>query len=433
MNARSTSTATSLSSSSYTKFNSSPAPSYDVLAPDTYASSRIVTTSARRRVGSSDDNTRVIDPWGDTGVSGASTSSASNGRQGLRARSRSHSKANGNGEGHPLQASVSGKSTTAETRPGLQRMLSSKDSKGALWGLTDGWVEEDGEQGTETSEGAPTPGSREMLVHKIQPKDSLAGVALRYGVSLADIRRVNKLWAGDSIHLRSVLYIPLTANLKLGYASNLIDLRTPNKERNAELSSETSASADDASSSATPTPAPDAPTIQHVPASELSFFPPPTISPRKPAAHARTVPRGSVSPFTASSPLLFSPGLSTSAQLFSPHNSQLSVSPSKGTGTLSSIFSSIPLPDTIQRLSLDSIAGGTLTPRALSSVSDLSDQLVELNTLGARQTATTRPKRTIRTQPAPGPVMTVPKRSVEDGNVNPSSTSPSLGALGEDW
>ncbi|KAG8694051.1 hypothetical protein FRC08_008733, partial [Ceratobasidium sp. 394] len=280
-------------SSTYTKFNASPAPIYDALAPDTYASS-IGTASARRRVGGSEDHARVMDPWGELDVPRASTSAAAvtatatNGRPGLRARSRSHSKpvhANGS-EGHPLQASSG--TSTAETRPGLRRMLSSKDSKGAMWGLSDGWVEEDGDEGAGTSEGVPTPGSREMLVHKIQPKDSLAGVALRYGVSLADIRRVNKLWAADSIHLRSVLYIPLTANLKLGYSSNLIDLRTPNQEHNAELSSETSASADDASS---PTTAPDAPTIQHVPASELSFFPPPTISPRKPGAHARTMPR----------------------------------------------------------------------------------------------------------------------------------------------
>ncbi|KAG8749777.1 hypothetical protein FRC12_013232 [Ceratobasidium sp. 428] len=416
-------------SSSYTKFNSSPAPTYDALAPDTSYASSIGTVTARRRVGSSDDHARsILDPWGDVDTPRASTS-ATNGRAlGLRARSRSHSKPGhgvngGGGEGHhPLQSSSSGTST-AETRPGLRRMLSSKDSKGALWGLTDGWVEEHGEEGGETSEGAPTPGSREMLVHKIQPKDSLAGVALRYGVSLADIRKANKLWAADSIHLRSVLYIPLTPNLKLGYGSNLIDLRTPNKERDAELSPETSTNADDASSSAPNTPAPDAPTIQHVPASELSFFPPPTTSPRKPGARARTAPRSAVSPF-ASSALLFSPGLSTTAQLFSsPNNTQLSTSPSKGTGTLSSIFSSIPLPDTIQRLSIDSIAGGTLTPRALSSASDISDQLVELNTLGARQTASPRPKRTIRTQPAPGPVMMVPKRSVE-------GTSP---ALNEDW
>ena len=39
--------------------------------------------------------------------------------------------------------------------------------------------------------------------------DSVAGVSLRYGVSLADLRRANRLLASDTIHLRKELYIPL--------------------------------------------------------------------------------------------------------------------------------------------------------------------------------------------------------------------------------
>lgn len=39
--------------------------------------------------------------------------------------------------------------------------------------------------------------------------DSFAGVALRYGISVSDLRRVNQLWTSDSIHLRKVLYIPI--------------------------------------------------------------------------------------------------------------------------------------------------------------------------------------------------------------------------------
>lgn len=41
------------------------------------------------------------------------------------------------------------------------------------------------------------------------PKDSLAGVALKYGITLANLRRANQLWTSDSIHRRSVLYIPV--------------------------------------------------------------------------------------------------------------------------------------------------------------------------------------------------------------------------------
>ena len=46
---------------------------------------------------------------------------------------------------------------------------------------------------------------------QILPIDSLAGVALKYGVTVAQIRKCNKMWASDSIHLRNVLYIPLYA------------------------------------------------------------------------------------------------------------------------------------------------------------------------------------------------------------------------------
>lgn len=413
------------------KANSSPVPTYDVLAPDSHgftSSSALGAKGARRRVGSGED---LDDPWGDGNepMATSSASASSNGRTGLRSRSRSHS-THANGQTHPLQ--VNGNDGGADTRPGLRRMLSSKDGKGGVWGFSDGWVEDD-EEGPK--EDRPNGASREMLVHKIQPRDSLAGVALRYGVSIADVRKVNKLWASDSIHLRSVLYIPLNANLKLGYSPNLIDLRTPNQERDAQLSpsDQTSTSADDTTSNSSVAPAEDKPTIQHVPVSELSFFPPPTISPKKPGARARTVPRSVSSPF-GSSQLLFTPGLSSASLNVSPFfsNQQLSSSPSRGPGPISSLFSALPLPEAVQRLSLDSIAGGALTPRATSSASDLSEQLVELNTMSTRSTlGGAKPKRTIRTQPTHGPVMTVPRRSVEGGD---QGTNRGFAAVvDEDW
>ncbi|CAE6426728.1 unnamed protein product [Rhizoctonia solani] len=377
------------------KLPSSPAPNYDVLAPDSYATA-IGGREARRRVGSTDSVGTMPS------------------KSGLRARSRSHSThGNGNDQTHPLQAN--GNDRGADTRPGLRRMLSSKDGKGKgnVWGFSGGWVEEeDEEEGQE--EVRPSGASREMLVHKVQPKDSLAGVALRYGVSIADIRKVNKLWAADSIHLRPVLYIPLTASLKL----DLIDLTTPNQERDSLLPSDQASSADDASKSHTsdiPAPDPDKPTIQHVPISQLSFFPPPSMSPRK----ARTMPRSVSSSFASNPPLLFTPGLSSASLMISPFFStsspELSSSPSKGVGPLSSLLSALPLPDAVQRLSIDSITGGTLTPRSTSSTPDVSEQLVELSTISARSSPA-GPKRTIKTQPTHGPVMTVPGRSVETGH-----------------
>ncbi len=68
-------------------------------------------------------------------------------------------------------------------------------------------------------------------------------MSLRYGIPLAELRRVNQLWTSDSIHLRDVLYIPLQ------------------KATRAHPSQDAAVF----SSSAT---------IQRIPMSQLSFFPP---------------------------------------------------------------------------------------------------------------------------------------------------------------
>ncbi|KAG0701271.1 hypothetical protein DFH29DRAFT_1080171 [Suillus ampliporus] len=46
------------------------------------------------------------------------------------------------------------------------------------------------------------------ILHTVSPSDSLAAVALRYGVSLAALRHANQLWPSDPIHLRSQLIVP---------------------------------------------------------------------------------------------------------------------------------------------------------------------------------------------------------------------------------
>ncbi|WVF72943.1 hypothetical protein IAT40_007761 [Kwoniella sp. CBS 6097] len=54
-------------------------------------------------------------------------------------------------------------------------------------------------------------GEVEVLIHTIKPNQSLAGIALLYGIDLATLRKVNKLWTSDPIHLRTHLYVPLEA------------------------------------------------------------------------------------------------------------------------------------------------------------------------------------------------------------------------------
>ncbi|WVQ74237.1 hypothetical protein IAR50_003833 [Cryptococcus sp. DSM 104548] len=54
-------------------------------------------------------------------------------------------------------------------------------------------------------------GEVEVLIHGIKPHESLAGIALLYGIDLTTLRKANKLWATDPIHIRTHLYIPLDA------------------------------------------------------------------------------------------------------------------------------------------------------------------------------------------------------------------------------
>ena len=93
----------------------------------------------------------------------------------------------------------------------------------------------------------------------------MAGVALKYGISVAELRRANQLWSSDSIHLRKVLYIPL--DKAKHHLPDLIDLRdstptdstiTPTSQLNSNFS-----------------------TIRRIPASKLSFFPPASSQPKQ--------------------------------------------------------------------------------------------------------------------------------------------------------
>ncbi|XP_053214553.1 lysM and putative peptidoglycan-binding domain-containing protein 2-like [Panonychus citri] len=50
------------------------------------------------------------------------------------------------------------------------------------------------------------------IEHKLQPNDTLQGLALKYNVSMERIKRANKLWTGDSLFSRSKLNIPVTSD-----------------------------------------------------------------------------------------------------------------------------------------------------------------------------------------------------------------------------
>ncbi|KZT29165.1 carbohydrate-binding module family 50 protein [Neolentinus lepideus HHB14362 ss-1] len=93
------------------------------------------------------------------------------------------------------------------TRPQLTRMLSDFERKGPGYKMNNSEVQS-AEQTSSSELESPT-NTKKVIIHDVMPTDTLAGVALRYGVSMASLRKANHLWATDSIHLRRQLYIPL--------------------------------------------------------------------------------------------------------------------------------------------------------------------------------------------------------------------------------
>ncbi|KAF8629905.1 hypothetical protein AX15_003257 [Amanita polypyramis BW_CC] len=158
--------------------------------------------------------------------------------------------------GHPLKSAglAPGDGDAGVTRPHLSRLTRDTASDSTLDSRSDD--EDTGRQrGIEGHE-------REVIVHKVTPKDSLPGVSLKYGIPLAELRQLNQLWTSDSIHLRDVLYIPVEKAART-YSNSLADPAPQNTLSKAEII-HSSHNLD----------IPPSTTIQRIPASQLSFFPP---------------------------------------------------------------------------------------------------------------------------------------------------------------
>ncbi|XP_035135263.1 lysM and putative peptidoglycan-binding domain-containing protein 1 [Callithrix jacchus] len=56
---------------------------------------------------------------------------------------------------------------------------------------------------------ACSPVRERRLEHHLEPGDTLAGLALKYGVTMEQIKRANRLYTNDSIFLKKTLYIPI--------------------------------------------------------------------------------------------------------------------------------------------------------------------------------------------------------------------------------
>ncbi|XP_048505012.1 lysM and putative peptidoglycan-binding domain-containing protein 2 isoform X2 [Athalia rosae] len=51
-----------------------------------------------------------------------------------------------------------------------------------------------------------------LIKHVVSASDTLQGIALKYGVTTEQIRRVNRLWATDSLFLREYLLVPVSGD-----------------------------------------------------------------------------------------------------------------------------------------------------------------------------------------------------------------------------
>ncbi|XP_062394613.1 lysM and putative peptidoglycan-binding domain-containing protein 1 [Sardina pilchardus] len=65
-----------------------------------------------------------------------------------------------------------------------------------------------------------SPVRQKRIEHEVQPGETLQGLALKYGVSMEDIKRANRLYTNESIFLKKSLSIPVLSELDVGLFSN---------------------------------------------------------------------------------------------------------------------------------------------------------------------------------------------------------------------
>jgi hypothetical protein len=187
--------------------------------------------------------------------------------------------------------------------------------------------------------------TRTLTSSQIESSDSLAGVSLKYGISMAELRRANHLWSSDSIHMRKQLYIPLEKATRAQILRKDVILISisPTEELADPLE-------DPGVPESQPHPLSDSPssgvgTVRRIPASHLSFFPPASTG----KSNIPTRPPPYIPPHA----------LSTSHKPYLSHShSRHGPSPSH---SLTSILTALPIAastrDTIiARLSFDSVS-----------------------------------------------------------------------------
>lgn len=112
---------------------------------------------------------------------------------------------------------------------------------------------------------------------QVTSKDSLAGVSLKYGISLPNLRKANQLWATDSIHLRDVLYIPIEQAFRAREfmpEPQVMSLTSESQEPGTSIHAPPIHLSPFTEGSVEPTSTSPLIPIRRIPSSQLTFFPP---------------------------------------------------------------------------------------------------------------------------------------------------------------
>ncbi|CAM4701720.1 unnamed protein product [Leuciscus chuanchicus] len=94
-----------------------------------------------------------------------------------------------------------------------------------------------------------SPVRQRRIEHKVQPGETLQGLSLKYGVSMEQIKRANRLYTNDSIFLKESLFIPvlLTESVSFTNGVELTEEETSPAQTHTEISNETPKSQTDSS------------------------------------------------------------------------------------------------------------------------------------------------------------------------------------------
>ncbi|XP_043349556.1 lysM and putative peptidoglycan-binding domain-containing protein 2 isoform X2 [Dermochelys coriacea] len=97
------------------------------------------------------------------------------------------------------------------------------------------------------------PLAERYLEHRLSAGDTLQGIALKYGVTMEQIKRANKLFTNDCIFLRKTLNIPVISEKSLLF-NGLNSLESPENEIDISLCGEGPMTVQEENSSSSPSP-----------------------------------------------------------------------------------------------------------------------------------------------------------------------------------